>query len=223
MDRIEPEFFGLDGPLFADELVRRKALQGLQPAPKFVSCDEVCEVTLELVVGLVVVALDGGVLDRAVHPLDLSVGPGMLRLCEAVLDTELCAGVFEGMRPDGLSLGQRLDDQGRGRSPGARRREVRAVVGQDFGDPVGDRFDEMAQEVASGAPFGFSVKLDEGELAGPIDGDEHVELALRGLYLGDVGVEEADRVALELRFDWLLAFDLRQAADPVTLQATMQG
>ena len=120
MGWIEPELFRLDGPLFADELVGREALQGLQPAPKVVSCDEVYEVALGLVVGFVVVALDGAVFDRAVHPLDLSVGPGVPRLCEAMLDTELRAGVFEGMRPDGLSLGKRLDDQRRGRSPGAR-------------------------------------------------------------------------------------------------------
>ncbi len=31
-------------------------------------------------------ALDSGILDRAVHPLDLAVGPGMVRLCQAVLD-----------------------------------------------------------------------------------------------------------------------------------------
>jgi hypothetical protein len=42
------------------------------------------------------------------------------------------------------------------------------------------------------------------------------------LHLGDIVVEEGDRVALEtlpLRF---VAFDIRQAGDAVPLEATMQ-
>ena len=35
------------------------------------------------------------------------------------------------------------------------------------------------------------------ELAGAIDADEEIELAFGGLYLGDIDVEEADRIALE--------------------------
>jgi hypothetical protein len=45
----------------------------------------------ELRVGLVVIAPNGGFLEDAVHPLDLTVGPGMVRLGEAVLDTMLAA------------------------------------------------------------------------------------------------------------------------------------
>ena len=40
----------------------------------------------ELIVAVVVEAPDGRVLDRAVHPLDLTVGPRMTRLGQAVLD-----------------------------------------------------------------------------------------------------------------------------------------
>lgn len=96
---------------------------------------------------VVVVTLDGGVLDCAVHPLDLAIRPGMLGFRGAMLDAELRACVFEDMRPDGLSLSQGLDDQGRGRTAGAWRGEVRAVVGQDDADLVGNRFDEMPQEL----------------------------------------------------------------------------
>jgi hypothetical protein len=41
-------------------------------------------VLAELVVALVVEAPDGGVLDGAVHPLDLTICPGMPRLREPV-------------------------------------------------------------------------------------------------------------------------------------------
>jgi hypothetical protein len=50
-----------------------------------------------------------------------------------------------------------------------------------------------------------------------------VELALLGPDLGDVDMEVADRVALELAPVGLVAVDLRQPADPMTLKAAMQG
>lgn len=66
------------------------------------------------------------------------------------------------------------------------------------------------------------MQFDEGKLRGAIDGDKHVQLALFGAHLGNVNVEIADRVALELVLRRLVAIDIRQAADAVTLQATMQ-
>jgi hypothetical protein len=41
------------------------------------------------------------------------------------------------------------------------------------------------------------VQFDEGELRGPVDRDEEIELALSGSNLGDVDMEIADRVAVD--------------------------
>ena len=71
----------------------------------------------------------------------------------------------------------------------------------------------MAQELGCDHFCGPLVQLDIGELAGPIDGHEEIELAFRGLHLGDVDVEVTDRVVLEFRLGRLVAFDLRQAAE----------
>lgn len=60
--------------------------------------NEVSEVLPELIVALVEEAFDRGVLDRAVHPLGLSIGRMMLRLSRTVLDVVRGAGIFEGMR-----------------------------------------------------------------------------------------------------------------------------
>lgn len=46
---------------------------------------------LKLAVGLVVISADGRILDGAVHPLDLSVGPWMIDFGEPVLDAVLTA------------------------------------------------------------------------------------------------------------------------------------
>jgi hypothetical protein len=122
------------------------------------------------------------------------------------------------MLPDRLSLGKRLNDQGRGgRSPCAWRREVRAIVGEDDGDFVRHSFDEIVQEMACGTSFTFAMKLDEGELAGPIDGEEQTEPTLRDLNLGKVDMNVANRVTLEPGLRRLLDVDLGQPSHPWTL------
>ena len=90
-------------------------------------------------------------------------------------------------------------------------------------DLVRDGGDQAAQEVPGGAARHLLVQLDEGELGGAVDRDDEVELALRGSNLGDVEVEEADRIGLEFAFGRGFAFVLGQARDPMTLKATMQG
>jgi hypothetical protein len=73
LERIKFESFRLGSPAFADVFVRREALQGLQPSSVVVGVDEVGEVSFELIVSIVMVALDGRFLDRAVRALDLSI------------------------------------------------------------------------------------------------------------------------------------------------------
>jgi hypothetical protein len=56
-------------------------------------------VHLELLVGAVVLAPDGGFLEGPVHPLDLAVGPWMIGLDEAVLDPVAEANPVEHVHP----------------------------------------------------------------------------------------------------------------------------
>lgn len=49
----------------------------------------------ELLIAIVLVAFDGGVLDRAVYPFDLAVGPRLAWLCKPVFDTVLAADLVE--------------------------------------------------------------------------------------------------------------------------------
>jgi len=51
------------------------------------------------------------------------------------------------------------------------------------------------------------VKLDKGELGGAVDRDEQIELALFGADLGEIDVEVADGVGLELTPVRLVAFN----------------
>ena len=50
----------------------------------------------ELLMSIVVVALNRGLLKGPVHPFDLPVGPRVIWLSEAMLDAVLAAGAIEG-------------------------------------------------------------------------------------------------------------------------------
>jgi len=97
-----------------------------------------------------------------------------------MLDPGFGASELEGVGPEEFSFGYRFRDLRDGRAPGARRRELDAVVGQDRVDLVGHGFEETAKEVGRDPRRGFLVQLDEGELRGAVNRDEEVELALLG-------------------------------------------
>ena len=59
--------------------------------------NEALEMGSELVMVVIVEALDGRVLDGAVHALDLAVGPWMLGLCQPVFDIVGLASAIERM------------------------------------------------------------------------------------------------------------------------------
>src|SRR5271170_202482 len=86
MDRIENKSIGFLLPAFADELVGCEATESLQTFGEVVSGDEVGEVCSELLMVVVVIALNGGLFDGAVHALHLTVGPGMIGLGQSMVD-----------------------------------------------------------------------------------------------------------------------------------------
>ena len=98
MDWIEIESLRLDCPLLADELVGRKAFECFQPSTEVVSVDKVGEMLSKLVMAVVVIPFDGGFLNRAVHSLDLTVGPRMIDFGEALFDAILSASLVENVR-----------------------------------------------------------------------------------------------------------------------------
>jgi len=142
MDRVEPESIGLGCPGFAGELIGGQALQGLQPAGEVVGCDEGGQVPFELLVVVVMVSLDGCVLDGAVHSLDLTVGPRVVDFGEAVLDPVFVA-----------AHGEHVGHVSR----------CRSVIGQDRVNFVGDGSNQGDQEGGGGDPVGLFHELHEGK------------------------------------------------------------
>lgn len=64
----------------------------------------------QLLMIVVVEALDGGVFDDPVHALDLPVRPRVLWFGCSVINVGFCASVFEGIRPEDFAFGHCLLD-----------------------------------------------------------------------------------------------------------------
>ncbi len=72
-------------PFFPDELCWREAFEGLEPSGVVVGVDEQIKVSAQLLVVIVMVAFDGGLLDRPVHGLDLTICPRVVGFGQAGL------------------------------------------------------------------------------------------------------------------------------------------
>ena len=159
----------------------------------------------------IVEAFDGRLLDGSVHPLDLTVGPRMVRLREAVLDVVRLTDHVEAhlARPGGVTIAGLLG-------------KLDAVVGQDRVDAIGYGLQQMFEELPRRSSIGLVDQLGNRELAGAVDADEEVELAFGSLHLSNIHVEEADRVALEALSLRLVPLDVRQTGYAMTLEAAVQ-
>lgn len=156
LERVEFESFWLGSPAFANVFVGCEAIQGLQPPSIVVGVDEVGKVSFELIVSIVVIALDGRFLDRAVHSFDLAIGPGMLDLSQPMLDPVLPAAHVEHMRGVSCCRAVRI-----ARWEG----ELDPIVGENRVDLVGDGRNKGFEEGRGRGPSRLPGQLHERELA----------------------------------------------------------
>ena len=77
-------------------------------------------------------------------------------------------------------------------------------------DLIGHGFNQSLEEGRSDVDRGALFQTCEGELRGSIDGHEELELALGRLDLGDIDMETADRMTLELPLRRCVALQVRQ-------------
>ena len=85
---------------------------------------------------------------------------------------------------------------------------MRTVIRQNGADLVWNSVSEVAKEVRCDPACRLAVKLSKRELRRPIDGNDEIEPSLGSLHFGDIDVEEADRVDLELLPGDLLTPDI---------------
>ena len=135
----------------------------------------------------------------------------MVWLREAVLDTVGLADHVKAHGPgrDGVVISRLLG-------------ELNAVVGENGMDLVGHGFEQVLKEFPGCFSVGLLDELSDRKLAGAVDADEQVELAFGSLHLGNIDVEEPDWIAFEALTFGLVALDVGQTRDAVSLQAPMQ-
>ena len=176
--------------------------------------DEGQDMRLQACQVLIVEDLNRGVFDRPVHAFGLTVGPGMVRLGQTMLDPVLDADAVEDVRPEELPArpGSVLGQIG----------ERHAVVGQHGVDLVGKSRHDVPEEGRSFHLARAVVELDVGELRNTVDGEEHDQLAVGVAQLAAVDMHVADVVGLEASAR-LRGLGCRKAGDAVPLQTAMQG
>ena len=150
---------------------------------EIIGLDEGQDVGLEGLKVRIVEGLDGGLLDGAVHPFGLAVGPGMIGFGELVLDAVLAADTVEDVaHPLGGGAIAVFWQVGEGH----------AVVGQHGVDGIGEGGHDLAEKGGTVQLGCGRQESDVGELGHPVDGEEHEELTLGQAQLADVDMDVAD-------------------------------
>ena len=139
--------------------------QGLEVLGEVVGGDEGQDVGAQGCRVVVVVDLDGRLLDRAIHPLGLAVGPGVVGLGQSVLDAVGDADAVEDVRTEQARAGliPVLGQVGEGH----------AVVGEHDVYLVAEDLDHAPQECRALHLAGAVVEFDMGELRDAVDRQEH--------------------------------------------------
>jgi hypothetical protein len=151
------------------------------------------------------------VFDRSVHPLDLAVSPWVVGLGQSVLYAVGFTNHVEARRSrmDGVEVPGLLG-------------EMNAIVGQDCMDVIGRGFEHVLQELPGSHSVSLCNELSDGELGRSVNSYKEIEPALSSLHLGNIDVEEADGVVLDLLMNRFVVLNIRQARDAVPLNTAMQ-
>ncbi|GAP24886.1 hypothetical protein GLF_1768 [Gluconobacter frateurii NBRC 101659] len=149
---------------------------------------------------VVMEAFDGCFLDCPVHPLNLTVRPGMIGFRQTMFDPLGFANHVKAhwTRPRRIAITRLLG-------------ELDAVIGQNGMNPIRDHTQEMFEEFPGCLPIGFPDELCDSEFACPIDGNEEIQLASALWTSGDIEMKEPDRVAFEALASGLVSRDIRQS------------
>lgn len=147
MGWIKFESFGFVCPCFTDELVRCQALQSFETPGKIVGIQEVGQVGFELIMADIMEALYSLLLNRAVHPFNLPVCPGVSWLGQAMFDVIPGASDIKGMASEKFLFLKHVPDFADAPSIAPGIGEMGPVIGQDSMDFIGNRFDELPEKI----------------------------------------------------------------------------
>ena len=101
----------------------------------------------QLIMIVIVIAMNRCLFDGAVHPLDLAIGPRMLWLGEPVINVVSGTSTFKRMAPEQFSFRPHFSDVGRRPAPASWIGELNAIVCENRMYFVWDGSNEIAQEL----------------------------------------------------------------------------
>lgn len=166
-ERVQDESVWFRCPDFADAFVWGEAAEGLQSAGEVVGG---LNVGAALIVAVVMEALDGRVLDYAVHSLDLAICPRMVQPGQPVLNPVGFADHVEAYRPgvDGVPIPRLFG-------------KLDAIIGENSMDLIRRSLEHILKELTGRLPVCFVDELRHGKLAHAVDADKQIQLAFSGL------------------------------------------
>ena len=168
----------------------------------------------ELGVGSIVVAFDSRLFESSIHSLDLAVGPRVVWLGQSVLDAVCVTQHVEHMSAPSRCRPETVLRQVR---------ELDSIVGEHGVDFVRNGFEKGFEEGCGRLSRSSLMQFGIGKLRRSVDRYEQIEFAFLGAHFGNVEMEIADRIGLELLSCRFVAFGFWQTTDPVPLKAPMQG
>src|SRR5690349_17677575 len=124
MGRVGTETVRFKLPLMTNEFIRRKPSEGLEALGKVVGHQEDGQVLTQLLMGSVIITINGRFLEGAVHALDLAICPRVIRFRQAMVNT-----------PFGTDT---VKQQGKGIAVSGPVGELNAVVSQNGVNFVGN-------------------------------------------------------------------------------------
>jgi len=129
----------------------------------------------KLLMGIVVVTVDGRIFERAVHALELTIRPRMFRFGQAVVNAVLETNPVK-QQLEGILVARTIG-------------KLDPVVRQKGVNFIGNSIEKMAQEFGCDRTGRLLMYLNKGKLRSTINGHKQVKLAFFRLYLSDVDVK----------------------------------
>ena len=200
-------------PGVTNALEGRFPLQCLEAFGEVIGGDEAEYVGFQAFDVLVVECSDRCFLDGAVHPLGLTIGPGVIRLRQSVLDSVLKTDAVKDVWPEESSGGSLAVLWQIG--------ESHAVVGEDLMYLIGEGCDDVPEEGGTFHFAGVLVELDVGKLRDAVDGEEQDEFAVSVAQFTAVDMDVSNIVSFE-PLALLPGLARWQARDAMALETTVQ-
>jgi Domain of unknown function (DUF4910)/winged helix-turn-helix len=145
---VDGKAFWLFLPASAHVFIRCEALERVESPGEMIGLQEGLQMRFQVAMGVVVVLLNGGILERAVHAFHLPVRPGMVGFGEPMVDAMLLTDAINNML-QGIDITLTIG-------------ELNAMISQPGLNLIGHSDNHVAEELSRDHCVGFGVLKHSG-------------------------------------------------------------